>query len=86
MLMICMIIPANALIYGTFLKASLASFAIFNTVSTVLVAVDWTHSRLVVDVMAIEGAGGTTGTPWASCEGGAMSLNAVPSQLGGTSR
>ena len=54
--MICMMIPANALIYGTFLNVSLASFAIFNTVSTAFVAVDSMYSRLVV--------GGTSGIPW----------------------
>jgi hypothetical protein len=64
--MICMTIPANALIYGTFLNVSLASFAIFNTVSTVFAVVDSMYSRLVVDGMAKEGAGGTTGIPWAT--------------------
>jgi len=54
--MICMTIPANALIYGTFLNVSLASFAIFNTASTAFVAVDSMYSRSVV--------GGTSGIPW----------------------
>jgi len=61
-----MTIPANALIYGTFLNVSLASFAIFNTVSTMFVVVDSMYSRLVADEMAKEGAGGTTGIPWAT--------------------
>jgi len=52
-----MTIPANALIYGTFLNVSLASFAIFNTVSTAFVAVDSMYSRLVVDEI-------TGGTSW----------------------
>jgi hypothetical protein len=66
MLMICMMTPANALIYGTFLNVSLASFAIVNKVSTVFVVVDSTYRRSMVDEMAIEGAGGTMGTPWAT--------------------
>jgi len=61
-----MTIPANALIYGTFLNISLASFAIINTVLTVFVVVDSIYSRLVVDEMAKEGAAGTTGIPWAT--------------------
>jgi len=60
--MICMTIPANALIYGTFLNVSLASFAIFNTVSSAFVAVDSMYSRSVVD----EITGGTSGIPWAT--------------------
>jgi len=60
MLMICMTIPANALIYGTFLNVSLASFAIFNTVSTAFVAMDSMYSRSVVE----EITGGTSGIPW----------------------
>ena len=57
-----MMIPANALIYGTFWNISLVSFAIFNTVSTTLVVVD---SGSVVDEMA-KGAGGTSGISWAT--------------------
>ena len=63
MLMIWMTIPANALIYGTFLNSSPASFAIFNTVSTMFVVVDATYSELVVDGIAT-GNEGTTGRPW----------------------
>ena len=67
MLMIWMTIPAKALTYGTFLNISLASFAIFNTVSAMFVVVDATQSELVVDVVIIAaGNEGTTGSPWAT--------------------
>ena len=67
MMMIWMTIPVKALIYGTFLNNSLASFAIFNTVSTMFVVVDATYSKLVVDVVVIAaGNEGTTGNAWAT--------------------
>ena len=67
MLMIWMTIPAKALIYGMFLNNSLASFAIFNTVSAMFVVVDATYSELVVDVVVMAaGNEGTTGSPWAT--------------------
>ena len=66
MLMIWMTIPAKALIYGMFLNNSLASFAIFNTVSAMFVVVDAKYSELVVDVVTAGGNAGTTGNPWAT--------------------
>jgi hypothetical protein len=63
-LMICMIIPARALTYGTPFKISPASFAIFDTVSTIFVAVGATYSWLVVDGKTTECVEGTVGSPW----------------------
>jgi hypothetical protein len=60
-----MIIPARALTYGTPFNISLASFAIFDTVSTMFVAVDATYSWWVVDGKATECVEGTVGSPWA---------------------
>jgi hypothetical protein len=53
------------LIYGTLLNNSLASFAIFSTLSTMFVVVDATYSELVVDGIATDGDG-TTGSAWAT--------------------
>jgi hypothetical protein len=59
-----MTIPANALIYGTFLNISPVSFAIINTVLTVFVVVD--SGEYIESTTTKEGAAGTTGIPWAT--------------------
>ena len=64
--MICITIPANALMYGTFLNISPASFAIFNTVLTRSVVGDATYPPVVADRVAIRCAGGIIGSPWAT--------------------
>jgi len=58
-----MTIPANALIYGTFVNIWPTSFAIFDTVSTMFV-VDVTYSQFSVDGIATGCVEGTIGSPW----------------------
>jgi hypothetical protein len=65
-LMICMTIPARALTYGTPVNISPASFATFDTVSTIFVVVDVTYSWWVVDGKTAECVEGTVGSPWAT--------------------
>ena len=60
-----MMIPAKALTYGTPFNISPASFAIFDTVSTMFIVVDTTYSWWVVDGKATECVDGTVGNPWA---------------------
>ena len=80
-----MTIPANALIYGTFVNIWPTSFAIFDTVSTMFV-VDVTYSQSSVDGIATGCVEGTIGSPWATmvvheacdptvCSGSIQSLN-----------
>jgi hypothetical protein len=59
-------IPAKALTYGTPFNISPASFAIFDTVSTMFIVVDTTYSWWVVDGRATECVEGNIGSPWAT--------------------